>query len=325
MSGLTGPGTWLGVTRGGRLAVLTNYREESSAAAMSVRSRGAVVTAFLTAAPSATDEWVRTARASSELAGAGGFSMLCGTLRPGHGPGANLEPLAVVSNRPARRPADPADGTANGDDDDGDDDAGLERTVHWVAGRKGETGGLSNSLWDRPWPKVELGEQLLADAVARAVARPGGTPEPELVELCFGVLSHDTLPRFSGSDTYRRELDALRSSIFIPPFAVASEPAVQLPSTPSPAHTSGPGQQQSPLADAATSPMEDADMSDGERERWRHSPRLYATAQQTVILVDARGRLKYVERTLYDREARPLATARDVTVEFAIEGWPAAS
>lgn len=314
----------MGVTRGGRLAVLTNYHEESSAAAaMSVRSRGAVVTAFLTAAPSTTAEWVRTARASGELAGAGGFLMLCGTLRPGRGPGANLEPLAVVSNRPARRPADPADGTAS------DDDAGLERTVHWVAASEGETGGLSNSLWDRPWPKVELGEQLLAGAVARAVARPGGTPESELVELCFGVLSHDTLPRFSGSDTYRRELDALRLSIFIPPFAAAPEPAAQPPATPGPAHPSGPGQQQqqqqSPLADAATSPMEDADMSDGERERWRHSPRLYATAQQTVVLVDARGRLKYVERTLYDREARPLATARDVTVEFAIEGWPAAS
>ena len=93
----------MGVTRSGRIAVLTNYHEESSAAAaMGVRSRGAVVTSFLTAPPSATDEWIHTADASGELAGAGGFSMLCGTLRPGRAPGANLEPLAIVSNRPTR-------------------------------------------------------------------------------------------------------------------------------------------------------------------------------------------------------------------------------
>jgi uncharacterized protein with NRDE domain len=66
-------------------------------------------------------------------------------------------------------------------------------------------------------------------------------------------------------------------------------------------------------------------MSEQNLERWRKSPRLYGTTQQTVILVDTNGRLKYIERTLYDVEARPIeGNDREVITEFYIEDWPAA-
>src|SRR5438034_6779563 len=43
-------GTWLGITKQGRVAVLTNYREKSSQA-VGLRSRGSIVNGFLGLSP----------------------------------------------------------------------------------------------------------------------------------------------------------------------------------------------------------------------------------------------------------------------------------
>ncbi|MCU0687255.1 MAG: NRDE family protein, partial [Polyangiaceae bacterium] len=68
-------GTWLGVTRTGRFAALTNYRDPR-ARRTGLRSRGALPIAFLldTAAPRTFLEGLRQSRADYE-----GFNLLVGT------------------------------------------------------------------------------------------------------------------------------------------------------------------------------------------------------------------------------------------------------
>jgi len=313
---------------------LTNFREASSALAISEKSRGALITSFLTSpdpVDTPTNVWLRKVLATGEMKGVGGFSMLCGVLRP---KGENLEELAVISNRTAYR------------------DDGVESAAHWVGGKKGETRGLSNSLLDEPWQKVKLGEKLLKETIQ--VSAEEGVSEDELLRRFFTVLSYNTLPLIKEDDTYEVEMNALMLSIFIPPFDAAVEHATtphghraqtpdiseeQLPPHTEDIASGRPGNLRSTVVDAGAgstrldhlceesrvTPLVPP-MSEDDLKKWRKSPRLYGTAQQTVILVDNNGRLKYVERTLYDSAAQPLdAKDQDVMVEFQIEGWPAAA
>jgi uncharacterized protein with NRDE domain len=81
-------GTWLGLTRGGRFAAITNYREPASPDAGEGKSRGSLVSGFLTSDSEAMHH------AEQVAAGGGvdsGFNMLLGDGRE----------LAYVSNRGA--------------------------------------------------------------------------------------------------------------------------------------------------------------------------------------------------------------------------------
>lgn len=228
--------------------------------------------------------------------------MLCGTLRP-NGIG-GLEPLAVISNRTEKR------------------DEGVIEGTRWVCGNPGETRGLSNSLFDEPWNKVMVGEGLLKRVVEEDVAGAAGSQDcaadgdggkdedgedarERLLEKCFQVLSTDTYPPITESSTYQSELDNLRESIFIPVFDVVKEGA------PTP----------SPPEGYSSFPPKKHQMTEEELERWRQSPRLYGTAQQTVVLLDKRGYVTYVERTLYDSNAKPVEGRREVRTRFRIPGW----
>ncbi|KAI5815219.1 NRDE protein-domain-containing protein [Pyronema omphalodes] len=304
-------GTWLGITKTGRLAALTNFRESSSAAAIGEKSRGAMITSFLTASPSesarkfeaglddtlSTQSWIHTMLQTGEMKGVGGFSMLCGTLRPNGSGG--LEPLAVISNRNEKR------------------DEGVIEGTRWVCGKPGETRGLSNSLFDQPWVKVRMGERLLEEVVAGDVAADKDEDEDEdkeedlekLLEKCFQVLSTDTYPPITDSSTYNSELDNLRESIFIPVFDVMKEGAP----TPSPPER---------CCGIDSDNTRKHQMTEEELEKWRQSPRLYGTVQQTVVLLDRTGVVTYVERTLYDSEAKPMGKGKgEVRTRFRIPGW----
>ena len=48
---------------------------------------------------------------------------------------------------------------------------------------------------------------------------------------------------------------------------------------------------------------------------------VYGTQKQSIVLVDMKGHVKFVERTLYDDEAKFLKDERDRSFEFGIEGW----
>merc|ERR1711964_851095 len=93
-------GTWLGITKTGNFAVLTNYRETDANDAahpiQGTRSRGGMVTAWLTAAvDESTPEFVQRMMAGDGVKGVGGFSLLCGKLRKRNEH--ELEPLAIIS------------------------------------------------------------------------------------------------------------------------------------------------------------------------------------------------------------------------------------
>ncbi len=178
-------GTWLGVTKQGRIAVLTNFREEG-AIQLEARSRGAMVNAFLTQSANisnGTGQFVESLVEGNGLKGVGGFSLVCGRVG---------EPLAVISNRTP-----------------------SVEGITWIVGDREKTIGLSNAAFaDRSWPKVLDGEELLSTAIKESVASHGS--KASFIEDMFHLLSIDTLPKRSkgtGMNSYLREL---RNSIFIP-------------------------------------------------------------------------------------------------------------
>jgi uncharacterized protein with NRDE domain len=128
---LSAGGTWFGVRRSGRLALVTNYRDgrarDASPAPPGQRSRGQlVVDALLDSRP--------PQRAVADLLADGdqyqGFNLIAGN--PGE--------LFCASNR------------------------------SWTVKRLGEgVFGLSNHLLDSPWPKVERAKEALRDALREPV------------------------------------------------------------------------------------------------------------------------------------------------------------
>lgn len=179
-------GTWLGVTKQGRLAVLTNFREEGQAV-QEARSRGAMVNAFLMQDKNSTDSTASFAKNLIEgqgVTGVGGFSLVCGKVG---------EPLAVISNRTS---------SAEG--------------VTWIAAQRDETVGLSNAAFgNRSWPKVINGEKMLQSAIERSISR--GDSREGLVEELMQLLSIDTLPKRNETQGWESYVKELRNSVFIPP------------------------------------------------------------------------------------------------------------
>jgi uncharacterized protein with NRDE domain len=157
-------GTWLGITRRGRFAALTNFRDPGSNRP-DAPSRGALVSEFLRADVS-PGEYLAGLRGEAALYN--GFSLLAGD-------GASL---AYFSNREGeiRR---------------------LESGVY----------GLSNSLIDVPWPKVQSGKARLAAAL------DGGGPDPEALLALLDdtdMAVDEALPSTGVSRDWERRLSSLR-------------------------------------------------------------------------------------------------------------------
>lgn len=118
---LTGGGTWLGITRSGRWAAVTNYRDPP--AARSGRpSRGALVGDFLRG-DAEPEDYLRAVAAEAEQYD--GFNLLIGDLGRAHYFGNRMAPEAGPVT--------------------------LEPGLY----------GLSNHLLDTPWPKVARGRRML--------------------------------------------------------------------------------------------------------------------------------------------------------------------
>ncbi|PWY71130.1 DUF833-domain-containing protein [Aspergillus sclerotioniger CBS 115572] len=187
-------GTWMGVTKEGKVAVLTNYRENTSEQAIGAKSRGAIVCSWLDA-PSdpkqSTRDFVQGMVASPDARNVGGFSLLCGYLN---------EPLAIVSNR-----------------------SSTMDQIAWVATDQGQTLGLSNTVFDdRSWPKILHGERLMNEAIAAHVKT--GEDEDALIARFLDMLSTNTLPKLSEDATAEDYLPHFRKSIFIPVLGAREKP-----------------------------------------------------------------------------------------------------
>ena len=294
-------GTWLGVTRAGHFAVLTNYRESAGVDVAAARSRGAMVTAWLAAPPAEpTARFVERMLADGGVRGVGGFSLICGKLRrsrrpsPGHD-GAAIAPLAVLSNR-----------------------ASHPSHVPWIAGARGETLGLSNTRYDDPvlWPKIADGRA----ALDRAVAAGESATEAELLASLFAVLDADTLPVDDGVPFDECTL-LLKHSIFIRAIGDAEHRTAMEAAVAAAADAAGP----EAVRTAARVPEELAHEArpDGQAEGHNgFATGMYGTQRQTVLLVDWEGNVTYVERALWDAHGRPVERGQgDMYFRFQIEGW----
>jgi len=188
-------GTWLGMTRQGRLACLTNFREEEMAFIQGRRSRGAVVNSFLKTSPKSelTTEEAAEGLINEGLDGIGGFSLLFGRLQKTEKTKKNEKTgLAIVSNRSTN-----------------------VRDVAWLCQQQGETHALSNSHYgDRSWPKVVHAEQMVEDAAKKSYASKES--KEALIDRLLEILSVDTLPRQKVGEEWDIYLNQLRNSIFVP-------------------------------------------------------------------------------------------------------------
>ena len=194
------------------------------------------------------------------------------------------EPLAIISNRTPS----------------------VEGTT-WIMRQRGETVGLSNAAFaDRTWTKVTRGEEMLKTLVEEdAKMVQSQRSISGLLDKLFVLLSDDTLPRRSADEegsmvTYLKEL---RNSIFIP--VIGGEVT------------------RSAKADelAAARSSQQA-LHEGKVGGNEGTSPVYGTQKQSVVLVSNRGHVTFVERSLYDDDARPIAEEeRDRRFEFDIEGW----
>jgi len=123
---LPGGGTWLGVSRDGRFAALTNFRAPAETRA-DAPTRGTLVSAFLAGEPAAPLDYLR--RVAQEGHRYNGFNLLCGDF--------TRRELGWYGNRADAPPAL------------------LNAGVH----------GLSNSLLNTPWPKLVAQREALADLI----------------------------------------------------------------------------------------------------------------------------------------------------------------
>ncbi|CZT11600.1 related to mouse T10 protein [Rhynchosporium agropyri] len=296
-------GTWLGITKTGNFAVLTNYRETDTNDAehpiQGTRSRGGMVTAWLTAAgDESTHEFVQRLMAADGVKGVGGFSLLCGKLRKRRDMNKELEPLAIISNR-CEKPGN----------------------VPWIAERRGEVYGLSNTSFDDPdvWPKVQLGRDMVLQAVEEVV--DAGLGEEVLVSRLFAILDSDTLPENDGRE-FEEYIYELRKSIFIP--SIGSETPLQ--GTPkadviaaADVHTNG-VTNGAPLAKIDVLELKGEERSDPVTTAAMTG--IYGTQRQTIILVDWDGRVTFRERSLWDAKGNPIQRGKgDMKFDFDIEGW----
>lgn len=250
------------------------------------------MTAWLTAPKrESTNEFVHRLLEGNGVKGVGGFSLFCGKLRKRKDAGQlEVDPFAIISNR-----------------------CGTADDVPWVAERRGEVYGLSNTAYTDPdvWPKVEIGKEKLLQAIDEAVSESAS--EDEFTKKLFSVLDTDTLPPPNGR-SFEEYISELKNSIFIPSIGTA-EPVASMPKN----DTIASGNP----SEATKEAMEDLDEAERPAPIQPHvMSGVYGTQRQTVLLVDWNGKVSFIERSLYDEQGRPIKRGEaDIKFEFEIEGW----
>ncbi|KAH0542167.1 hypothetical protein FGG08_003388 [Glutinoglossum americanum] len=310
-------GTWLGMTTSGQLAVLTNFREDDNF--IGGRSRGAMVNAFLTSevppgdnGEDATKRFVERllvpGKDDDNLKGVGGFSLVCGVLRP-----SPPAPSSSSSSTPAPTAIAPLTVLSNRTED--------PSATSWIAHSRNQTYGLSNTIFGEPYPKVTRGKILLADTIARNLSQDAGDKELLIERLLREVLSDDTMPARKEGQSHEDYLGETKHSIFVPAFDDDT------PSSHEPSHTSTP--QTSSSSSTTSLPATTTNTADPHHllstttlSSTEGLTGKYGTQKQSVILVDWQGGLTFLERTLWDERAREVEVGwGDQRFEFVIEGW----
>jgi len=250
-----------------------------------------MVSAWLTSPDDeSTEHFVHRLLEGEGVKGVGGFSLVCGKLRKRK---QEIDPLAIISNR-------------SGSPDD----------VPWIAEKRGEVYGLSNTCYDDPvtWPKVKMGKEKVMAVVEEVVQ--AGLGEEELVEKLFAVLDTDTLPP-QGDQDFEEFTYQLRKSIFIPSIGNRQTPKqISQADKIAAANPNGVVNGDNVDPEAALEEEETPDaITDG-------MTGIYGTQRQTILLVDWEGNVTYRERALWDDKGQPIERGKaDMKFEFKVQGW----
>ncbi|CAK9436273.1 uncharacterized protein LODBEIA_P08310 [Lodderomyces beijingensis] len=209
-------GTWIGVTTSGKIALLVNYRDVDTEQSMKETSRGVLPLDYLCSTQT-DEEWTSShisdmaigigngnGNGHIDFSKIGGFTLLYGNLKLNSSTG-KIDNLNILSNRGhCGKVFSPAS-------------AGDTLSVADAIECK-ETFGLSNSLYNEPWKKVFLGEELVSNLMNSADLNT--LSERQLVDKCFQILSNNTYSEaIRKQHDFDKKLLELRNSIFIPPIA----------------------------------------------------------------------------------------------------------
>jgi uncharacterized protein with NRDE domain len=178
-------GTWIGITKTGRMCVLVNYRENVFPCQMGAISRGAISKDFL---ESLLDplQWVEDIRfRTNNFENVGGFSLFFGIINKST---KLADSLYIISNR---------------------DDKIIKPFAN---DQTRDIFGLSNSSFFDPWPKVKHGEELMEELIKDK----NTTDINELIDDMFKIMSDTSdkiKPGYSMSETIN---EMVKYSIFVP-------------------------------------------------------------------------------------------------------------
>ncbi|KAK9470981.1 NRDE protein-domain-containing protein [Dipodascopsis tothii] len=289
-------GTWLGITRHGRLAVVLNYREDGENYVGKL-SRGLLVREFLSDQKTTHDWAAQAITRMEELSGdVGGFSLVCGELKPN---GSGLEEFAIITNRSRSL----GEGTAWIFGDDNDNEYTGDEDIRQSIMEK--TYGISNSLYWQPWPKVHRGREMLSTIILNSLKQNSSAhlneeeQQQALIESLLDLLSVNSISEsVLASGDPDLLFKSLGESIFIPAFHTGRATA-----------TGTPADYSQPREDSGYKYMKGG---------------YYGTRTQTVVLVSTSGEVTYVEKTLHNCDDNTAGNQEGTVVHrFQIEGWDA--
>jgi uncharacterized protein with NRDE domain len=337
-------GTWLGITKQGRVAVLTNFREPDVEVAKD-KSRGGIVNAYLKSSPGAREEseaeFVERLARDVGVHDVGGFTLAFGRLRAAKGSKRRSRTMATTEPEPKKSISSSSTSQTS--------------TTHIASSTP--TAAPTTEYPDILPSTHSFGHTLSYPGLALVSNR---TPIPSASEpfklprilttthethaLSNSTFEDKTWPKtVQGCDLLQKALNEHahnargdESGLLGRLFGILSNDLLPQRQRSEDWETHGKRMRGSIFIDAekgelspasSSSPSDDDDDDDDGRGSSReHMRRLsktaYGTMKQTVLLVDHDGHVVFVERTLLDAEGRRVPEGeRERRFEFGIEGW----